>query len=999
MIPIRLELSNFLSYRQTAVLDFTGIHTACISGANGAGKSSVLDGITWALFGQARSRSDDDLVNRLAALEGKSAEVRFIFQLEGSIYRIIRRKAARKRLMLELQISTDSQAELDKMGWKALSESKVRETQAAIEKLLRMNYTTFINASFLLQGKADEFTTRTPNQRKEILADLLGVSVWDSYREAVTERRKGSELDLKLLDGRLEDIDAELTEEETRKANLAAAKAGFDRIQERLTLQENLLAQVRQTEAAVAQQERAVADGANNLQQAERTLASRRKTQQQRQEERDSYTAILAQAAEIISQFAAWQGVDKELKGWQEKANQYHRLQGEKRPFELAIAQTRSRLEQQQKALQQQSAEVEAAQRDQVRKEAVQTASQARLAELERDIANLTLLEGEWQEARLKLQQIQGERKLLEQEAAQLGRQQRQAKGWVEEQTAVSRNAQTATQRLADLTTKIGQITTQNQRHATALAERDGLNNEQPRLREQMNKIKERLDRLKAESGSTCPLCGQPLSASHRREVLAELEGEGKELGNRFRGNRQRLDGLKQEVGRLEIALKEAPKLEEDQQTQQQRLAKAEARQAELAQALAEWESTGAGRLMEVERLLGDKTAVLSQEKRVAELQTAVAPKATLEKERQTQQRQLSAAEARLGEIERLVTAWQTEGSPKLVEVEQILASGEIEPEAQAKLAGLNEELAALGYDSAAHEAVRQQHKGLQTAGMRHQELQQAEAAVKPLEDTLADLAQQIAEQQGVVTTLMQQQETAVSQLESLKSSLGDRRAIDNEVFQLREEQIAANRRVGAAQQRLGVLDDLREQQSKLQEERVEVTQQIQRLTLLEKACGRNGVQALLIEQALPDIEDRANELLERLTGGSMRVMFETQKKLKSRDAVAETLDIRIQDAAGERPYDNYSGGEQFRVNFAIRLALSQLLAKRAGARLQTLVIDEGFGSQDPNGRQRLIEAINTIQNDFVTILVITHIDELRDAFPSRIEVVKEVSGSQISVS
>ncbi|MCA9947574.1 MAG: hypothetical protein KC449_29040, partial [Anaerolineales bacterium] len=81
------------------------------------------------------------------------------------------------------------------------------------------------------------------------------------------------------------------------------------------------------------------------------------------------------------------------------------------------------------------------------------------------------------------------------------------------------------------------------------------------------------------------------------------------------------------------------------------------------------------------------------------------------------------------------------------------------------------------------------------------------------------------------------------------------------------------------------------------------------------------------------------------------------------------------------------------------RLALSQLLAKRAGARLQTLVIDEGFGSQDPNGRQRLIEAINTIQGDFKRILVITHIDELRDAFPNRIEVQKTSSGSQIALS
>ncbi|MCP4418863.1 MAG: SMC family ATPase, partial [Chloroflexi bacterium] len=213
-----------------------------------------------------------------------------------------------------------------------------------------------------------------------------------------------------------------------------------------------------------------------------------------------------------------------------------------------------------------------------------------------------------------------------------------------------------------------------------------------------------------------------------------------------------------------------------------------------------------------------------------------------------------------------------------------------------------------------------------------------------------------------------------------------------------REEQINANRQVAVAQSRLDVLGDQRQRRQQLDGQRTAVREQIQRLRLLEKACGKSGVQALLIEQALPEIEERANELLDRLTGGEMRVTFATQRKLKSRDGLAETLDIHIQDNAGERPYDNYSGGEQFRVNFAIRLALSQLLAKRAGSRLQTLVIDEGFGSQDPNGRQRLIEAINTIQQDFRRILVITHIDELRDAFPTRIEVRKAVTGSQIVV-
>ncbi|MPM41454.1 Nuclease SbcCD subunit C [bioreactor metagenome] len=100
------------------------------------------------------------------------------------------------------------------------------------------------------------------------------------------------------------------------------------------------------------------------------------------------------------------------------------------------------------------------------------------------------------------------------------------------------------------------------------------------------------------------------------------------------------------------------------------------------------------------------------------------------------------------------------------------------------------------------------------------------------------------------------------------------------------------------------------------------------------------------------------------------------------------------------QPYRSklFSGGEAFRVNFAIRLALSRVLAHRAGARLQTLVIDEGFGSQDADGIQQLIETINVSRNDFAKVLVITHMENLKDAFPARIEVVKGEHGSQIKV-
>jgi len=126
-------------------------------------------------------------------------------------------------------------------------------------------------------------------------------------------------------------------------------------------------------------------------------------------------------------------------------------------------------------------------------------------------------------------------------------------------------------------------------------------------------------------------------------------------------------------------------------------------------------------------------------------------------------------------------------------------------------------------------------------------------------------------------------------------------------------------------------------------------------------------------------------------------VRFNTQRETQAGDT-RETLDIFISDELGTRDYANYSGGEQFRVNFAIRVALSQLLARRAGTQLQTLIMDEGFGVLDAAGREHLVEAINAAQSDFQRILVVTHIDELKDAFPTRIEIVKGADGSEIFV-
>ncbi len=225
----------------------------------------------------------------------------------------------------------------------------------------------------------------------------------------------------------------------------------------------------------------------------------------------------------------------------------------------------------------------------------------------------------------------------------------------------------------------------------------------------------------------------------------------------------------------------------------------------------------------------------------------------------------------------------------------------------------------------------------------------------------------------------------------------------ETQLNNLRTEEKEARNQLGQATQLISRIEQLGNLQKTRLEEKEKFTKEKQIFDELSLAFGKKGIQAMIIEAAIPEIEDETNSLLNRLTEGRMKVSLQTQRETKTKldsgeKGMVETLDIIISDEMGERPYEMYSGGEAFRVNFAIRLAISKLLTHRAGAKLQLLIIDEGFGSQDAPGRARLVEAIDAIKNDFEKILVITHLEELKEEFPVRIEVSKSSTGSTFEV-
>lgn len=281
-----------------------------------------------------------------------------------------------------------------------------------------------------------------------------------------------------------------------------------------------------------------------------------------------------------------------------------------------------------------------------------------------------------------------------------------------------------------------------------------------------------------------------------------------------------------------------------------------------------------------------------------------------------------------------------------------------------------------------------------------YSKLQQAQTAVKTQTEAIFDLQTIYQNKKTQITDTSGEAELLQSlekKLEEIKKQLEGKLAVKE---QLASKALQLHGTVGASK----ALVDKAQQLETLQKEKLGDKSKMQKekkiFDELSLAFGKKGIQAMIIETAIPEIEEETNRLLDKLTEGRMRVALVTQKETKTKVAgtggkgIVETLDIVISDEMGERPYEAYSGGEQFRVNLAMRLALSKLLTNRAGSKLQFLVVDEGFGTQDTQGISRIIEALNAIQNEFEKIVVITHLDELKEEFPTRIEVTKDRTGS-----
>ncbi|MDH4138040.1 MAG: SMC family ATPase, partial [Anaerolineae bacterium] len=344
MIPLRLQLRNFMCYHEVEALDFSGIHLACLAGDNGHGKSALLDAVTWALWGRTRlgARRDDELIH----LGQTEMEVEFTFALDGNRYRVIRKRDSRGsgQSALELQVR-------DGQAFRPLTAPTMRDTQARINELLRMDYETFINSAFLLQGRADEFTIKAPAERKRILGDILGLSIYDEYEEQAKERAKAKEREAAELAAQIREMDRELERRPEYERELSQAESQAVDLTQTLQKAEEELRQLREKRQELDLKTAQIDDLSARLAQGEQELAELQEQVAASEARLADYEATLAERQDIEKGFAALTRARQLNETLNLKLSQLVQLNERKTQLETAIAEARHELTTQQRLL------------------------------------------------------------------------------------------------------------------------------------------------------------------------------------------------------------------------------------------------------------------------------------------------------------------------------------------------------------------------------------------------------------------------------------------------------------------------------------------------------------------------------------------------------------------------------------------------------------------------------------------------------------------------
>lgn len=1013
MILNQVHLHNFMSYAD-ATLDLTGIPVVCLTGFNGAGKSALLDAVTWAIFEEARASSDD-----LVRLGEREMWVDVIFAHEGSLYRVRRSRHRSGRAgsskgsskgNLEFMVADSAGIDIEtsvspqyaNIKWNSLTAASMKETGKHILDLLRMDYDTFLNSAYLRQGRSDEFALKPPSERKQVLSEILGLSYFDKLRDEARERVRFLKAKVDFLSGSVSHADQLKQKKSSTEEELALARqeledktAAAHDIEERVNELTERVQSLRLIEANITGNEKRLAECRQTLQRLSLDTSELKLKEQ-------GLGVLLAESSSLEKDLAEFEAVREKVQVLDHLQLAMQELSERKIALSGELATLRSRLELTCEQKQNEYKEALGRQQELLKetegadKVMAQYQEYLQMVKLESELAHKQEAFGQLTRRSQELTaQVQEAKIRLEAEIEQKQRS-------ISDLNALSGGHDSLSSEGAALTKEAENLDKLEAEfevcESRGMAIKNELANFDLKIDDLKVKQKENLAKIKEleehAHSSICPLCSAPIvdRAAVCQLYLQQNEEMHQEI-NRQEAQKENLNIERNQLRAKYIELKRelAGRKELDKKIGQynERMRAVDGARQNLSKLSGELATLK-------EKLASENYAQLERESLIkirAELTsidfdpvvyTSMTAQLRLKRHLEGRKEQL---EKDLSDLKRL-----EEKLPQLKEaidkLKAELSSESYGGDLRAQLTEVQAGLNAQAYSREEHSRLKNRLSELFHLAEKSRDVKKAEEELPQITRKLVEISLEEDRNNRLADELEQELKVLNAefvQMDQAKLALSGLTPALQEVRQQKEE----------AASKLAVLiekySSIEAELALLGERLLEIEAlkiELDDYEFLSEALGKKGIQAVIIENAIPEIESEANRILSRLTDNKMHVALITQAKTKS-GSMSETLDLVIGDDLGTRNYELYSGGEAFKVNFALRIALSRLLARRAGAKLETLIIDEGFGSQDDASRERLVKAIRLVQQEFSRVIIITHIADVREMFPIQIQVTK----------
>jgi ATPase involved in DNA repair len=1043
-----------------ASLDLSSVSVACLAGHNGAGKSALLDAITWALWERARSSSDE-----LVRLGEREMWIDMTFEYESRIYRVRRSRLKRasksgktaSKGTLDFQVlaplseafesghlsadvaeraegesegqrppravallqssgnpaitSHPSLAESTPGHWRSLTGSSMRDTQQVICELLRMDYDTFVNSAYLRQGRADEFTTRLPSERKHLLSEILGLSYFDRIVESCRIKSRESKLRIEELERNLlgeaqtETALRELIDElsQTRFA-YATASARHKELKEKFDKLNEQMHELKGKRDAAAGWGKQV----DELEVEMSEVRSQEKEFADKVEELDELIEKSSDIREKAARFAQVkelaESLDQRAFIAQGKIEEKMKMQGE-------LAKTRSRLETELEHARQLLQTLD----EKIGNLEGDTAGRDKIEEQYKEFKELILEEGrlaQKQDAFTRLNERANQlQSIIAESRIKLDAEIDQKEIMLHDLDGIIAGAdllvekrkalEAESERLDRLESEFELV---EDRGLSLKTEIEAIDLKVEEIKRRQKELAEKIRELKEHDHSTvCPLCSGPIvdraavidRYSGEIDSLAEemnalhakkddLEFERVELRRKYLDLKHQLDGRKEldkQIGQFNEKEQSVGRARDTRDSVSKELANLKSRMElhEFSQ-------------VERESLINVKAEIHKLEFEPAlytNLQSQIRSKRHIEAKHQQLKKDLV-------ELEKLATELPSLKAKAQI-LSETLSAESYGEELREAIKVLQKDLDELGYDREEHNRRRIELAELMPFSERLTELSRASDSRPQFVEKLEKLRRSLAIKTQNLLELKQKLDDYNREAALLPASRAELALANTASADADTEARNLHLKLTVDENKRKGLESKLEEYAEMHKQLEQRKEELEDYAFLSEAFGKKGIQAIIIENAVPEIESEANRILSRLSDNKMHVALVTQQRTKA-GTISETLDIVIGDDVGTRDYELYSGGEAFKINFALRIALSRLLARRAGARLETLIIDEGFGSQDDESREKLVRAIRSVQSDFAKILVITHISDIREMFPVQIQATKRGGVSTLQV-